>query len=122
MGHVFVNIEVGHPDGGDLIGLPEVLVDTGATHTVLPASILYQLHVEPKDFVNIGLVGQEEVKWGIGQANIRIAGQQQTWACPVYFCPDEEYLLGATTLEAFGLLVDPSENVLLPKSVRARPI
>ena len=64
MGQVFVNIEVGYPDGGDMIGVPEVLVDTGATHTVLPESVLYQLHVEPKDFVNIGLVGQEEVKWG----------------------------------------------------------
>ena len=42
--------------------------------------------------------------------------------CPVYFCPNEEFLLGATTLEAFGLMVDPLEAGLLPKPVRARPI
>ena len=122
MGLVFVNIEVGHQGGGDMIGVPEVMVDTGSVHTVLPESLLIQLHVEPMERVKIGLAGETEVEWGVGQANRRIAGRQQTWTGPVYFCPDEEYLLGATTLEAFGLMVDPVEEGLIQKPVRARPI
>ena len=122
MGFVYVNIEVGHQEGGDMIGVPDVLVDTGSAHTVLPQSLLIQLHVEPKEIVTIELAGHDKAEWGIGQANIRIAGHHQTWTCPVYFCPNEEFLLGATTLEAFGLMVDPLEAGLLPKPVRARPI
>ena len=122
MGLVYVNIQVGHQDGGDMIDIPNVLVDTGSAHTVLPTSLLSELHVEPKDVVRVEFPGQGEVEWGVGQANIRIAGHQQTWACPVYFCPEEEYLLGATTLETFGLMVDPVETGLMRKPVRARPI
>ena len=123
MGFVYANIQVGHQDGGDMIDIPNVLVDTGSAHTVLPASLLSELHIEPKDVVRVAFPGQSEaVEWGIGQANIRIAGRQQTWVCPVYFCPEEEYLLGATTLETFGLMVDPVETGLMRKPVRARPI
>ena len=122
MGLVYVNIQVGHQDGGEMIHVPDVLVDTWAAHTVLPASLLSGLHVEPKEAIKIALADQSEVEWDVGQANIRIAGQPQTWTCPVYFCPKEEYLLGATTLEAFGLMVDPIETGLMRKPVRARPI
>ena len=123
MGFVYTNIQVGHPDGGDMIDISNVLVDTGSAHTVLPASLLSELHVKPKDLVRVAFPGQSEsVEWGIGQANIRIAGHPQTWVCHVYFCPEEEYLLGATTLETFGLMVDPVETGLMRKPVRARPI
>lgn len=123
MGFVYANIQVGHPDGGDMIDIPNVLVDTGSAHTVLPASLLSELHVVPKEVVRVAFPGQHEAdEWGVGQANIRIAGHPQTWACPVYFCPEEEYLVGATTLETFGLMVDPVETGLMRKPVRARPI
>lgn len=122
MGFVYVNIQVGHPEGGEMENVPNVLVDTGSAHTVLPASLLSWLHVEPKEFVKVEFPGQSEVEWGVGQANIRIAGYDQAWICPVYFCPEEEYLLGATTLESFGLMVDPVETGLMRKPVRARPI
>ena len=122
MGFVYANIKVGHEDGGDMIDVPNVLVDTGSAHTVLPVSLLSELHVEPKEFVTVKFPGQAKVEWGVGQANIQIAGQPQTWTCPVYFCPEDEYLLGATTLEAFGLMVDPGDAGLMRKPVRARPI
>ena len=34
--------------------------------------------------------------------------------CPVIFGPDGNYLLGASTLEAFNLVVDPVGEQLLP--------
>ena len=122
MGFVYANIKVGNQDGGDMIDVPNVLVDTGSAHTVLPASLLSELRVEPKDAVAVRFPGQAQVEWGVGQANIQIAGNPQTWVCHVYFCPEEEYLLGATTLENFGLMVDPVETGLMRKPVRARPI
>ena len=122
MGFVYANIEVGNQDGGEMMHLDTVLVDTGSAHTVLPVRVLSALHVMPKDTVKIEMAGGKEVEWGVGQANIHIVGHSQTWICPVYFCPEEEFLMGATTLEAFGLMVDPVESMLVQKPVRARPI
>ncbi len=105
-----------------MIDVPDVLADTGSAHMVLLVALLSGLHVEPKESIKIALADQSEVKWDVGQANIRIAGQPQTWTCPVYFCPEDEYLLGAVTLEAFGLMADPIETGLMRKPVRARRI
>ena len=41
--------------------------------------------------------------------------------CYVMFGSEDVYLLGATTLEAFGLTVDPMDQALVPKILRARP-
>ena len=122
MGQVFVSIEVGHERGGEMIVVPDVLVDTGSAHTTLPTTLMESVHIEPVEFVDISLPGGSIVTWGIGQARIRLAGNPREWICPVYFCPEEEYLLGATTLEIFGLMVDPLEEGLVRKTVRARSI
>ena len=45
------------------------------------------------------------MEWEIGVAQINIDGTE--WPCPVIFGPENQYLLGATTLEIFGLMVDP---------------
>ena len=49
MGIFHVRIGVGHPVEGEMIDVL-ALVDTGATHTIIPASLLQQiLHIEPKE-------------------------------------------------------------------------
>ena len=123
MGLVYVDIQVGNEGGGDMVNVPDVLVDTGSAHTVLPASLLAELHVRPKDQGEVIRAGEEMTTvWNIGQVNIRIVDAPQVWACPVYFCPVDEYLLGATTLEIFGLMVDPGGDGLVKRVIRARPI
>ena len=42
-----VAIEVGHPVGGDLTQV-SALVDTGAHHSMMPESLLEQLHIQPR--------------------------------------------------------------------------
>ena len=37
---VQVDIEVGHRDGGEMVRIFDVLVDTGSAHTTLPAATL----------------------------------------------------------------------------------
>ncbi len=123
MGQVFVNILVGHQDGGEMIPVSDVLVDTGSVHTTLPTKMLDDLHITPNDYVTVEFANQEQADWAVGQARIQIQGSDKIWTCPVYFSPDEgEFLLGATTLETFGLMVDPLEYGLIPKRIRARSI
>ena len=123
MGQVFVNILVGHQDGGEMTPISDVLVDTGSVHTTLPTKILGDLHITPNDYVTVEFANREQADWAVGQARIQIQGSDKIWTCPIYFSPDEgEFLLGATTLEIFGLMVDPLEHGLIPKTIRARSI
>ena len=114
MGLVFVNIQVSREDGlSDRVDVDEVMVDTGSAHTVLPKELLESLRVQPIDI--------EEVEYGDGsravvprgQIRIHIKGFEPTWVCPVYFASTEQYLLGATTLETFNLMVDPVQDGLV---------
>ena len=113
-----VAIEVGHPVGGDLTQV-SALVDTGAHHSMMPESLLEQLHIQPIAKRNFSFADGGAEILGIGQARIAILGEE--WVCPVIFGPEGKYLLGATTLEAFDLAVDPSRRELVQLIHPERP-
>ena len=122
MGEFGVTVGVGHPHRGDLGGdLAEVsaMVDTGANHSMMPESLLTQMRVQPLVERSIGFADGRREKLGVGQA--RIAYQGEEWVCLVIFGPEDQYLLGSTTLEAFELAVDPSSKRLVPAEYIARP-
>ena len=113
MGYFSVPISVGHPheSGSDLRPV-QAVVDTGASDSVLPASLLGELHIEPEgSYPGYYANGESDVR-NYGVAAIRIG--ERTNICPVIFGPDGHYLLGATTLEIFKLAVDPVGQQLIP--------
>ncbi len=115
MGTFEVVIGVGNLNGGDLVTL-EATVDTGATHTTLPASLLDQLDVEPLRDEIVELADGSTQVWSTAQARLYYDGQQ--WVCPVNFGREDIYLLGATTLEIFNLMVDPVDQRLVRRPPR----
>ena len=119
MGSFNVTMGVGHVDGGDLTDV-SAMVDTGAAHSILPASLLAYLNVLPRRQDRYVLADGSEKEYGYGVARISIDSEE--WPCPVIFGDEDVYLLGATTLEIFGLMVDPVGERLLPRTYRARPI
>ena len=119
MGTFTVTVGVGHIDGGDLTPV-EATVDTGAEHSMFPESLLRHLHLEPWERRYWTLADGNDVAYGCGVARLAIDDRQ--WHCTVIFGPEDMYLLGATTLENFNLMVDPIEGKLVPKTLRARPI
>ena len=119
LGTFDVTIGVGNLNGGDLVEV-EAFVDTGATCTTVPASLLERLSVEPQREELVQLADGSTAVWNTGQA--RIAYEDQEWICPVNFGPEEVYLLGATALEIFDLMADPKEQRLVRRPPRcARP-
>jgi predicted aspartyl protease len=120
MGTVHIMIGVGHPGGGDLEMIPEALVDTGATHTMLPESLLAYLHIEPREYEKWELADGGIKELGFGMARLSIEGRD--WTCPVIFGPEDQYLVGATTLQIFSLMVDPEGEGLIRRTYRARYI
>ena len=119
MGIFHVRIGVGHPVEGEMTDVL-ALVDTGATHNIIPRSLLQQtLHIEPKesDVIEYADGSSEEVD--IGEA--RIGYQGRSYVCPIVFGPEDQYVLGAITLETFRLVVDPVRKELVPTRFLVRP-
>ena len=106
-----VSMGVGNPNGGDLYPI-DAVVDTGAAHSMLPASLLASLDISPRQELGFILADGSRVRYGYGIARFRIDGEELP--CAVIFGPDNNYLLGASALEMFNLLVDPSGERLVP--------
>ena len=111
MGIFYVEAGIGRPAGGDFRAVTP-LVDTGAIHSLMPASLLGELGLAPDEWVVFTLADGNTVEYGYGEARFAIAGRQRT--CPVIFGPEGQYLLGATTLEAFNLIADTANGRLAP--------
>ena len=113
MGYFSVQIYLGHPyvPGGDMRPI-DAVVDTGASDSVFPASLLEELHIEPEGTYPCRYANGETDVRSYGDAAIRIG--ERTKICPVIFGPDGHFLLGATTLEIFKFAVDPVAEELVP--------
>ena len=115
-----VKVGVRGKSGGDLVEV-SAMVDTGATDTVLPPSVLRRVSVEAQARRRFTLADGSHVELGVGEARLSLNNQE--WTCPVVFGTEEEQaLLGATTLEIFNLMVDPVPGELVPRQLRARQI
>ncbi len=111
MGTFRVTIEVGDLQGQHFEEV-EALVDTGASYTLLPATLLRHLGIQVIGQWRFRTAEERVVEYDIGEAIIRLDGARRTRV--VVFGPGEHALLGADTLEGFGLAVDPMGKQLVP--------
>ena len=112
MGTFTLEVEVGD-SLGDQFETIEALVDTGATYTMIPASLLNRLGVVPLAQMNFILADGQRIERDVGEASLRILGS--TFHSPVVFAnEDSNVLLGAVTLQIFGLGVDSLNERLIP--------
>ena len=112
-----VPLQVGDLAGQQFIDV-EALVDTGATYTSIPESILTQLGIEIRESRSFELADDRFVEYPVGYASIRL--EERAVITLVVFAPQHTgSLLGATTLETAGLAVDPIHRRLVPVPVPA---
>jgi len=90
----------------------EFLVDSGAVYTVIPENELKKLGIKPTSEEEFTLANGETFKKSVGNALFEFEGKVR--AAPVVFGERGIYLLGATTLEALGLILDPIRRQLKP--------
>ena len=108
MGKTYANFVVSNPNMEESAQTIEsALVDTGATHTVLPAATLEAMGIKPQRQVPVRIADNSVMDVGLGYANISLAGRQP-FPCAVLFWPTEKYLVGCTTLENHDLKVNPT--------------
>ena len=113
MGTFSVTMEVFGMDGQQSEELL-ALVDTGATTTVVPRSILRRLGITPMDRQTFSYANGQRVDLDLAEVRARVDGRQTTtW---VIFGEDEsgEALLGAYTLQGTFLGVDTRNERLVP--------
>lgn len=91
----------------------EALVDSGATYTLLPASLLRRLGVQPIDKQRFVVADGREIERDLGEAVVRINGRMRN-SVVIFGDEGANPLLGAVTLEEFGLGVDPVGKRLIP--------
>ncbi len=112
MGLFQVQIEVLPADGGTA-QTQSVLVDAGASYLTLPRSFLTSLGYRAVDRQRVVFATGEKAVWEVAEVRIRLEGRERTVLA--FLASDESpKLLGAQTLETFGLGVDPLGKRLIP--------
>lgn len=91
----------------------EALVDTGATYTWVPRPVLERLGVAPEESFAFVLADGRTAEYPIAQVRVSLDGRTRVTVC-VFGDEGTEPLLGAVTLEQFGLAVDPLNRRLIP--------
>jgi len=95
-----------------------LLVDTGATLSWIPRSVLERLGAQALSRLPFTLADGRTLERETSAAVLTIDGRKA--AVPVAFGePGEEAVLGATALEILGLLVDPVGQKLIPRNLLA---
>ena len=90
-------------------------MDTGALYSFIPEDYLEKIKVEPSAKRNLILADGLQDTRLLGFCDFQIEGLEGSFPCPVIFAPKGSlFLLGATSLEIFGVDVDPIQKKLKP--------
>ena len=109
MGHVHQRVRL----SGDKTATVRMLVDTGATFSVIPETLAHALSVRRhRRPVTITLADGRRVKLDAGTAIFRIGDREAP--ATILVGDVAEPILGVETLEALGLTVDPRKRRLTP--------
>ena len=112
MAITFLKVKVINPEHPKKMKECEFLVDSGAVYSVVPKNILKGLGIKPTSSQEFILANGEIIKRSIGNAYFEYQGKVR--AAPIVFGDRGIFLLGATTIEAFGLILDPIRRELKP--------
>ena len=113
MGLTYLQVDVSGPATPENSKPVEFLVDSGAEHSVVPASVLDSLGIKHFDAQEFRLANGTRVTRRKGVAVFRYGGR--VGGADVIFGEEgDSNLLGATTLESLGLVLDPLKRELRP--------
>jgi len=117
MGITTIRTKVSNPaDFSTSIEL-EFTVDSGTGHSVVPRSVLQKLGIEPHTTKRFYMVDGQALDRHVGGAAFEYLGERAY--APVIFGEEgDAALMGATTLEGFGFVLDPFRRELRPMLLR----
>lgn len=113
MGLTFLEIEIGNPSKPKIREKIKFLIDSGAIYSVVPKKILEKLGIKPIGEQEFRLADGTKIKRKKGGAIFKY-GKRIGVADVIFGEEGDSILLGAFTLEALGLTLDPLKRELKP--------
>ena len=113
MGLTFLPIEVANPANPEVMVALEFLIDSGAVYSVVPSAVLEQLGIKPLTTTVFRLADGSKISRKRGGAVFKY-GDRIGVADVIFGEEGDSQLLGAFTLEALGLSLDPLRRDLSP--------
>ena len=113
MGLNMLGVEVGNPANPQATEKVEFLIDSGAIYSVVPAPILERLGIQPLAVQEFRLADGSKITRQKGIALFKY-GERIGGADVIFGEEGDSVLLGAFTLEALGLSLDPLRRELKP--------
>ena len=113
MGLTTLEIEVGNPANPQGTEKVEFLIDSGAIYSVVPTPILERLGIQPLTTQEFRLADGSKITRKKGIALFKY-GDRIGGADVIFGEEGDSVLLGAFTLEALGLSLDPLRRELKP--------
>ena len=120
MGLTYVTVRVGNPANGHRGENVSCLVDSGAVYSLIPAATLRRLRIKPHSTREFVLANGEVIRRRLATATFEFEGQRGD-SMVIVGEPGDDALLGATTLEGFGLVLDPFRRELRPMKLPLKP-
>lgn len=113
MGLTVLEIEVGNPAKPEKTEKIEFLIDSGAIYSVVPTAVLKKLGIKPVAEKEFRLANGTKIMRKKGIALFKY-GDSIGGADVIFGEEGDSILLGAFTLEALGLVLDPLKRELKP--------
>ena len=113
MGLTGLTIEVGNPSDPAVTKPVEFLIDSGAIYSVVPRKLLDELGIKSYATQEFRLANGARIRRDKGMAFFRY-GERAGGADVIFGEENDSQLLGAFTLEALGLALDPLRRELTP--------
>lgn len=113
MGFVVKTVKLMNPFGSEPAVTLDLLVDTGAMFSIIPAVNLEQLGVRRLIHRKFRMIDGSLIERDLGPVTMEYEGLSGTIDV-IFGSPDDHPVLGVLSLEAMGLEVDPVNNELRP--------
>ncbi len=115
MGMFKVRVKVANPAKPHLFFEEDFWVDSGAMYTFAPEDRLGAIGLQPTHSRDLIMADGRRDRRGLSEALFTLSELNETLTSQIIFGPrDSLYLLGAMTLEVFGVEVDPVAKKLKP--------
>jgi len=116
MGTFFTEVQLASPARPARREIVKLLVDSGSLYTWVSAAILRDLGVQPTERRRLLTIEGRALDRGAAEVLITLEGRTLHTLC-VFGEPGDLGVLGAYTLEGFGLAIDPVQRRLIPAIV-----
>lgn len=113
MGLTHVRVEVGNPANGRKAETVRCFIDSGAVYSLVPGVVLRRLGIKPHSTREFILANGDVITRTLATATFEYQGQRGD-SMVIVGEPGDDALLGATTLEGFGFVLDPFRRELRP--------